>query len=1232
MRIPFRRRPASRRYARDSTLCLFTLAALASLSQAITVTPIPSPDLNLDDLGRTGIAGSFNGISLYQWEGQNERPFSSNGSETLMTQFPNGQFYSVLDADASIQTMCTFGGALILGGNFTSLGGQRSTGIAQFNLNTSTLTPLAGLSGQVNSLLCDDNAGMVYLGGSFIAGNSTNAITWIASGSWASLPFAGFNGPVTSITKASNGHIIFGGSFTGLGNTSTPSQSDEQVINLSKATITADGASTASGFSDPENIVCKTGGVDGAGSTWLLEDDSPGTWRAKFNFGFEPTKLRLWNTHQDGRGTKTWRYTALPINGIMNFTYTDPATGQNASCTSECPLSDNSTLTYQDFYFVNQVGMNEFRIDVSAWYGSGGGLDGIELFQNDIYAYAINDFNEPSCAGASFPATATSTGPWVVNPSGQSNSEYLSARLTGNISSDSASVTFFPDIRESGNYTVSMYTPGCIQDNTCLSRGQVQVTSNLTSDGQGSSTTFYQTNNFDKYDGVFNGIIEAASGSFRPSVTITPADGQSISNMTIVAQRVGFVLVKSTGGLNGLFEYDPSKATVDTADFTTSAFDKLGSSFATRSAVASLVANGDVTYIGGNFTSSSVKNIVAINSDSNSTVNLDGGLNGAVSSMYVLDNQLFVGGTFSNTLDASASGLNNVAVYDTSTNKWSPLGAGVNGPVAKVVPITLNITSNTPEDVIALTGTFKSLLAFGDAAETTVDGFAVWVKSQSTWLQFVDGSVPQLDGILTTSLLGLSDGSSLYAGSISSQGLRADGVATMGATLGSFPVDFKPQTGSSSTATSNASVSKRASLINSTDSISGVLAGAFYNSGDSNITILAGHFSASATNGSDITNLVLIDGANGDTVTGLPSGISDESLFLALAVQSNNLFAGGLVNGTIAGSAVNGLISYNLANGNFNTQPPALVGGLGVVSSINVRPNTGDVYVGGSFDAAGSLDCPGVCLFTTSTNQWNRPGLGFEGDVNSMIWKGDSTLIVGGNLTINSSTTYLASYDVASSAWTGFSAASSLPGPVDAVTAANSDGSQIWAAGTQSSGTVYLMKYDGSSWQSSGVSLGADTVISSLQVFSVKTNHDSSSLVDANQVLMITGSLAIPGFGTASSALFNGTTLQPYALSSNTGGAAGSIAKIFVQNQNFFTSSGGGLAVGFVVLIALAISLGLMLLIVVAGLLLDRYRKKRDGYVPAPTSMYDRGSGMRRIPPHELLDSLSKGRSGAPHI
>jgi hypothetical protein len=64
-------------------------------------------------------------------------------------------------------------------------------------------------------------------------------------------------------------------------------------------------------------------------------------------FGYRPTRLRLRNTHFQGRGTKTFRFIAMPINGIMNFTYTDPATGQTRACDAECPLSDDSTVKFQ---------------------------------------------------------------------------------------------------------------------------------------------------------------------------------------------------------------------------------------------------------------------------------------------------------------------------------------------------------------------------------------------------------------------------------------------------------------------------------------------------------------------------------------------------------------------------------------------------------------------------------------------------------------------------------------------------------------------------------------------------------------------------------------------------------------------------------------------------------------------------------------------------------------------
>lgn len=75
-------------------------------------------------------------------------------------------------------------------------------------------------------------------------------------------------------------------------------------------------------------------------------------------------------------------------------------------------------------------------------------------------------------------------------------------------------------------------------------------------------------------------------------------------------------------------------------------------------------------------------------------------------------------------------------------------------------------------------------------------------------------------------------------------------------------------------------------------------------------------------------------------------------------------------------------------------------------------------------------------------------------------------------------------------------------------------------------------------------------------------------------------------------------------------------------------NEGGRIAKGFVVLIALGIALGLTFILVVAGLIAERIRKKREGYAPAPTGGFDRSGGMSRVPPEQLFSSLGQGRSG----
>ncbi len=365
-----------------AALAAALLASCRHLATAQNFRPLP-PNLDFSDLGRVAVAGDFDSISLYQFEGQAPSSLSPNGSQALLARLPDGTFTSLESSDAHIEAMCPLYmedgdiAGIVVGGNFTSLGGVEAQGIALYNPTTSEVTPLPGLSGQVSSILCDRDARTVYVGGSFSAGNSTNAIAWVTG--WTNLPFAGFNGPVTSVAKAPNGNIVFGGSFSGLGNVTTPQEPDGQVISIGAARISAGQSSGRPGFTEPRNIVCKTG-EGGSGNTWLLADNVAGFWEADLPFGIQPTKLRLANTAEENRGTREWRFTALPINGIMNFSYVDPD-GQTAFCDARCPLPEGNS-SFQDFRFVNKVGMDGFRIDISGFYGNGGGLGGIELYQD----------------------------------------------------------------------------------------------------------------------------------------------------------------------------------------------------------------------------------------------------------------------------------------------------------------------------------------------------------------------------------------------------------------------------------------------------------------------------------------------------------------------------------------------------------------------------------------------------------------------------------------------------------------------------------------------------------------------------------------------------------------------------------------------------------------------------------------------------------------------------------
>ncbi|TQV99790.1 cellular morphogenesis protein [Cordyceps javanica] len=1231
------RRPArfGQRHSAVFTL-LTTLTPM--MANAANIVAAPPANLDFSDLGQIGIAGDFGGISLYQYVGQGGQTRNSNGSEALLSELPNGALLPTVQTDAAIRALCFYNATssntngLVIGGNFTSLGGKQSKAIGVYNIGADKVTALDGLEGEVNAILCDDATDTVYIGGNFKSGNSTNAIAWNGKDGFKSLPFVGFNGPVQAITKMENGHILFGGSFTGLGNYNSTVNNwrDTQTINLATAKITAHGSSLKDGFSDPTNVVCASGS-DAQGSTWLLSDNSMGYWEAQFGFGFEPTKIRIWNTHVENYGTKTFNIQTFPngLTNIMNMTYVDPATGNNATCDRLCPLSNDPKVKFQDFHFVNVVGMNKIRIDILEWWGNAAGLAGVQIFEDNVFSYAINEFNEPKCRTTSGSvSSASATGPWERSPSYHSNAEYLTARIpvdNGRTGSN-ASVTFYPNIPQSGNYSINLYTPGCVADGTCGNRGRVYVSGAMSRSSSkfDFETQLFQTNYFDKYDQIYFGFVEKTSENFRPSVTLTPTEDQTVHDLVVVAQQVGFTLINSVGGLNGLFDFDPKGPPPDERSLDGSSINKLGYGFDEMSGVEALTTSGETTYIAGNFSSKIHKNILAISSKGGEAKNLDGGLNGRVMAMQIEDGKLYAGGYFSNTLSNDAKGLNNVAIYDPNSNAWSPLGSGLDGPVEYVVPLRVNTTEGKPETVIAFTGSFSKSNAYGSLPSTQVDGFAIWVPSQSTWLHNSEHNVPRYSGKLTASYLGLNASDSLLAGSVDVSTLAVDGIASLtSAGLGKFPVKINTKT---------PALSKRRRSVLQGGDVAGVSTGAFYENTDESLTILAGHFTAQGpSNASVIHNLVFIDAKKGNSTSGLSEGIRDDSSFFAVDLWKNILFAGGQVSGNVNGMEAHGIIGWDLDAKKFSHQPAGLTGGDGVVASIAVRPSGGDqVFVGGSFEKAGALDCPGLCVFNVADDQWTRPGTVVTGQVTGLQWVSTDSILVAGDLVAASSGSKpLAYYNPVKQTWTDFPRIEEVPGPVDVLTPASMDLKQFWIGGKSlKDNSTFLMKWDGGKWRSVDQKLPDNTVLRSLQVFRLTKQHDRSSLLGSDQTLMITGAIDMPDVGSVSACLYNGTHYQPYALTTGTNNqGSSSIGRVFSQRPNKIGHT-RHMPLVFVVLIGLAISLALILLMVVGGVVLDRLRKKREGYVRAPTSMRDRGSGIQRVPPRELLESLGRVRPG----
>jgi hypothetical protein len=700
------------------------------------------------------------------------------------------------------------------------------------------------------------------------------------------------------------------------------------------------------------------------------------------------------------------------------------------------------------------------------------------------------------------------------------------------------SVVFYPDIKESGNYTILVYTPGCVQDNSCSSRGMANVTATVatgTDASQPSPTTIYQTNDYDKYDTLFSGYVDASSDSFRPSVTLRPISGQG--DITLVASKVRFELLSNTtsgsGGLNGLYDFDPSSKT--TASLDSSYINEAGNSLDKDAVIMSLVENAGVVYVAGNFTTKKIHNVMSI-TDGNATAMPSGGLNAEVLAMTTLNDILYVGGLFTDTSDGGADGLYHVASYSSSSKKWSALGEGLNGQVDAVYPVKLNVSTAINETTIAVSGNFNQIRATSDHPAIYVAGFAIWVPSKKAWLQSLNDTQMEFAGQL--SAVTTFNDTTLLAGSLGTDGITASGAISLQNSndLTLVPLSMKT---------------------NHTASSVGVITGVFDTESNRNLTIVGGQFTALSSDGSAIHNVAFLNGTE-QKIFGLPQGLDSNSTVYAMAAHNNTLFVGGNITGTIAGSTVSGMVAYDLSSNSFKkSQPWSLTGKNSSVNSMAVRPGSSDLFVGGSFESAGSLPCNTVCALDTSVNSWSWPGASISGSVLALSWASSNTLYAVGDIEIGNNKTVVATLNQKTSTWTALSGASTsdITGTVTAFAPASEDISNFWLGGTSTNGSAFLLNYDGSKFQSAGSLFSKGTTIRGLEILPITQEHSSVSLLKNDLSLLIMGELVIPSFGNASAALYNGTAVTPFILSSRYNGEPGSMSQLFTEKQNPYTTS-----------------------------------------------------------------------------
>ncbi|TFY65748.1 hypothetical protein EVG20_g5344 [Dentipellis fragilis] len=1259
---------------------LFCDVALASL-----------PLVDFDRMGKVGLAGAFAGLDLFN-DSSSSVSFDPT-TATLMSRSPEGALtrLGATNAGGRILAGCALGDTFYFAGSFSSIEGSSASNVASYQSGSFSSLGSNGPNGAVNALYCDSKNNKVWAGGHFTSPGPSVAVWDTKASSWSAAPFDGLAGAgaeVLSITtNSSQSSLFFAGSFitsfqgngSALNTTNnpnvpfsqgaTPFSSSLVPIPLGKAEIEGAPSSSDSSFSNIENILCPSG-ADGPGNTWLASDGSSAQITVRTFQSISASGIRLGNTFLNGRGTTAFTVTSIPDNTVQQLHYVDPSTGQNQTCTSNCPLSTNSGIPYQDFTFDNARSLTGVQVTLASWQGAGPGLHLLQLLSSGAFASAVDSQNGQSCFAPAASNTSR-TGTWTeldanTNIAATQQSVLVSTVAVGTSPAQGPSFTWMPYVSASGIYTINLLVPGCTDFQDCALRTSVKVTVFPGGGQPPTVTTVSQQNQNDAAQQIYSGPVIPSSPDFVTTITMTLADspagnGQN-GNYRLVADRVQLILdsANTTGSTNGggasgsgagrngfgFFEWPLSSssnvnATGTLANSSETALDAIASNLlsgmggssaltsSSSSAVAAVAHHpSGAIFLGGTFGLSSPKasNIVMYKNGALAALS-NGGLNGPVTSLVLDGDKLFVGGSFSDTLAGSNSGsLRSIAMYDVSQDKWSPLLAGVNGAVT-----SLSFDNNQ----VQVVGNFTTLLnSAGSTAGLESSGMAVWDAGNGTWVNS--------GGFLVGSMTFVGNGTApskgqqqmqFVAGSVSSvlqfgasgfvmlQNAKNGGlpeVTPLGVKLDDVDVAAAPTKRRRATHTRrgpSAWVSHiRMPKIFSRQSTStlvplppappapapAVLAGAFWTNSSSSheVAIIGGNFSFNS--GSTIAeSLAFYDSASG-TLTPI-QGSQINGTVRTLLVDGDLLFVGGEF--TLPGTNVNGLAVYDLTQQAWTVdglQPLQPASGASVVvRSLTVsQAKSKVVIVAGSFAQAGSLPCRAICTYDATSKQWNALGSGIQGDVASVAYAGNDQdlLIAAGSISLSGNgANNVVQFSFSNSSWNALGDGSQLAGPVTAVEVNNGNASSVFAAGRSSdSASSFLAFWNGAAWASLGSTLQGATNVSQLTMVPLQDTHSANGVIEQDRMLLVSGHLSDSSFGNASSALFDGQNFIPYFISASSAGSPGTVSSLFHSLSSFSFSQRHLLATGIVILISIAISAGVVFLLVLIGILWTLFSRRDD--------------------------------------